>query len=82
MMSEFRVNDDGQVVSIWDDLVGVGMEFRRWDGEHQVRWRFRTTKDSIFKEWGVVRQALDRIVGFARERYPQEFGHLVEGSMI
>ena len=78
----FRINDDGRIVSVWDDSVGVGMEFRRWDGENEVRWRFLTTKESIFKELEIVRQALDRIVGFAREEYPQEFDHLVRGSLI
>ena len=72
----FRVNDDGRVVSIWDDSVGVGFEFRRGDGENEVRWRFRTSKEAMFKDGESIRQAFDRIVGFARERFPRETGSI------
>ena len=75
-MKEYRVNDDGRVVSIWDDSVGVGFEFRRGDGENEVRWRFRTSKEAIFKDGEVIRQTFDRIVGFARERFPQDVGSI------
>ena len=72
-MTEYRVNDDGRVVSIWDDGVGVGFEFTKQDGGSEVRWRFRTSAGAVFREGSVIRATFDRLMSFGRERFPREF---------
>ena len=78
----FRVNDDGRVITIRDDIVGVGIEFTKWDGENQVRLSYIHSEEAQFKDEGVISRTFDRLIEFAREKYPQEFEHLPDDPRI
>lgn len=78
----FRVNDDGRVITIRDDIVDVGIEFTKWDGENQVRLSYIHSEEAEVKDEGVVSRTFDRLIEFARENYPQEFEHIPEDCFL
>ena len=78
----FKVIDKGSYFSIWDDPVGVGIEFTKWDGENPVRLSYVRSEDAVFKDDEVIGRTFDRLIEFGRENYPQEFAHIPDESII
>lgn len=78
----FRVEDNGGLVSIWDDIIGVGIEFDKWNGESQGPLRYVQTEEATLKDDEVVGRTFLRLIEFARREYPQEFEHIPQDSLI
>lgn len=72
---KYRISDRGEHWEIWDDSVGVGIRFRKWDENSGRHLLFIRSEDSLYSEDDLSADlTFDRLVSFARERFPQEFG--------
>ena len=73
---EFRVEEDGELITIWDDSEGIGIRFEKGDRLAQYRLNdivenrtILTTDEGMRK----LNETRHRLLSFARERFPREF---------
>lgn len=72
---EFRISDTGECWEIWDDSVGVGIRFGKWDGESRQNLRYIQTAENVLKgDEDLNGRTFEKLVSFAESRFPREFG--------
>lgn len=82
---EFKVEETESTITITDETEGIGIRFKK--GDRLAQYRLNVVVDDrniLTTDEGMRRldETRKRILSFAREEYPQEFGHLVKGSII
>ena len=66
---KFRIRDTGENWEVWDDEKGIGIRFKKWDGQTKTRLLFVRTAEAYVRG----EESFDDLISFARERFPQEF---------
>ena len=71
---EFRISDRGECWEIWDDSVGVGISFGKWEENSRQSLRYIRTEENILSgDEDLIGETFEKLVSFAEERFPQEF---------
>ena len=72
----YRLQEDGELLTLWDEPEGVGLQFRRGDSlqAYTAAIVLRST-DILSTEEGVSRlsKIQEQLTAKARELYPEEF---------
>ena len=72
---EFRITDTGECWEIWDDEVGVGIRFNKWDRNSRRNLRYIQTAQNVLNgDEDLNGRTFDNLISFAESRFPQEFG--------
>ena len=72
--NEFKVIDRGTSVEIWDKSVGVGIGFRKGDGDCRRHLLFiRSDENDRSGDDDLIEQTYQNLISFAESRFPQEF---------
>lgn len=72
---EFRISDRGDHWEIWNDSVGVGIRFKKWDensGRHLLY--VRSGRSLVSEDDETIDKTFEELISFAESRFPQEFG--------
>lgn len=74
-MGKYRIEENGEKVTVWDDSAGVGLRFtkgdtlQRYTSELAIRADWTITKDGL----DALNAISDALTEYAAERYPMEF---------
>lgn len=72
-MEQYRIEQDGNQITIWDETAGVGLRFTQ--GETLQRY----TSELIIRDWAILQHPATlseisaALTDYAAERYPMEF---------
>jgi len=78
---EFEIRDRGHNWEVWDTTKGLGIGFRKWDGETSGYLMFIQEGETLTGD-DFDDETMRKLVEFARERFPQEFEHLPDDPRI
>ena len=74
-MKDYRIEENGDKVTVWDDGAGVGLRFtkgdtlQRYTSELVISGDWTIPKDG----WDALNAVLDALTVYAAELYPMEF---------
>ena len=77
--SEFRILDTGDDWEVWNDPEGIGIRFKKSDGKTRSRLLYIQTAEAY--DEGFDRDGFEKLIEFARERFPQEFDLIEPDSL-
>lgn len=72
-MEQYRIEQDGNKITVWDDTAGVGLCFTQGDTLQ------RYTSELIIRDWAILQhpdtlsEISAALTGYTAERFPMEF---------